>query len=174
MNSLIDCKTYPTLIPSNLGTKSRGHKECVPGVGESLMVVQREKHGAISIVSDPTAAREAGNGQGTRRVPTVYTRCLSPSMVDISTAGIVLIVGIGVSVKKLGAGRHLAESVPKTYRAALAPSWLSSNRAWKTAPGCVCDIHRRIRHGHAERVSYLALFGSLPCHPLIPQTGLIV
>ena len=140
MNSLIDCKTYPTLIPSNLGTKSRGHKECVPGVGESLMVVQREKHGAISIVSDPTAAREAGNGQGTRRVPTVYTRCLSPSMVDISTAGIVLIVGIGVSVKKLGAGRHLAECVPKTYRAALAPSWLSSNRPWKTAPG-VCDIY---------------------------------
>ena len=101
------------------------------------MVVQREKHGAISIVSDPTAAREAGNGQGTRRVPTVYTRCLSPSMVDISTAGIVLIVGIGVSVKKLGAGRHLAESVPKTYRSILESHSLRGNRTLKIDPGGV-------------------------------------
>ena len=41
--------------------------------------------------------------------------------------------------------KHLADSCPKTYRSMLAPSWLSSNRAWKTAPG-VCDIYRRLRY----------------------------
>ena len=35
---------------------------------------------------------------------------------------------------------QLAESFPETYRSVLAPSRLSSNRAWKTTPGC-CDIH---------------------------------
>ena len=62
------------------------------------------------------------------------------SMVDTSTVGIVLIV----SVPKRSAMEHLAESFPKTYRSVLAPSWLSSNRAWKTAPGGV-DIQSRIR-----------------------------
>ena len=43
--------------------------------------------------------------------------------------------------------QHHAESFPKMYRSvlALAPSGLSSNRAWKTAPGG-CDKHRGIRH----------------------------
>ena len=45
-----------------------------------------------------------------------------------------------VGAKKVGVG-YLAESFPKTYRSVLPPSWLPSNRAWKTAPG-VCDIHR--------------------------------
>ena len=55
-----------------------------------------------------------------------------------------------VGGKNVGDGKHLAESFPKMYRSASAPSWLSSNRAWKTAPG-VCDsviykiTHRRIR-----------------------------
>ena len=55
------------------------------------------------------------------------------SMVDISTVGVVSVP------KKLG---DLAESFPKAYRsvlALLAPSWLSSNRAWKIAQGG-CDI----------------------------------
>ena len=33
--------------------------------------------------------------------------------------------------------KQLAESFPKTYRSVLLPSWLSSDRAWKTAPGGV-------------------------------------
>ena len=41
--------------------------------------------------------------------------------------------------------KHLAETTPKTYHSVLAPSWLSSNRAWKTARG-VCDIHRCTRY----------------------------
>ena len=41
--------------------------------------------------------------------------------------------------------KHLAESFPKTCRSGWTPSWLSSNRAWKTAPG-ECYIHRRIRY----------------------------
>ena len=40
--------------------------------------------------------------------------------------------------------KHLVKRFPKTYRSVLAPSWLSSNRAWKSAPGG-CDIHRRGR-----------------------------
>ena len=48
--------------------------------------------------------------------------------------------------KKVGRWKHLAESVAKTYRSVLvAPSWLSSNRAWKIAPW-VCDVHRRVRY----------------------------
>ena len=34
--------------------------------------------------------------------------------------------------------KRLAENFPKTSRLVLAPSWLSSNRAWETTPG-VCD-----------------------------------
>ena len=49
--------------------------------------------------------------------------------------------------------KHFAKCFPKTYGsvlallALLAPSWLSSNRAWKTAPGgCYIHItHRRVR-----------------------------
>ena len=44
-------------------------------------------------------------------------------------------------VMVVGAG---TESLPKAYRSVLAPSWLSSNRGWKTAPEG-CGIHRRIR-----------------------------
>ena len=40
--------------------------------------------------------------------------------------------------------KHLVENFPKTCRLVLGPSWLSSNRAWKTAPGG-CDIYRRVR-----------------------------
>ena len=36
------------------------------------------------------------------------------------------------------------------YRSVLLPSWFSSNRAWKTAPGG-CDIHRRTRCGRHHR-----------------------
>ena len=58
-------------------------------------------------------------------------------MLDFSTVGI-------ESVPKRSAFQHLAESFPKTYRSvlALAPSWSSSNRAWKNAPGG-CAIHNR-------------------------------
>ena len=49
------------------------------------------------------------------------------SMLDISTVGIVSVP------KKCRRWEHLAESFPKTYRSVLAPSWLSSNRAWETA-----------------------------------------
>ena len=38
--------------------------------------------------------------------------------------------------------KRLAESLPQMYRSVLAPSWLSSNGAWKTTPGG-CYIHRR-------------------------------
>ena len=34
---------------------------------------------------------------------------------------------------------HIAESFPETYRSVLTPSWLSSNRAWKTASRA-CDL----------------------------------
>ena len=38
--------------------------------------------------------------------------------------------------------KALAESFPKTRRSVLAPSWLSSNRAWKAAAGgCYCVIY---------------------------------
>ena len=40
-----------------------------------------------------------------------------------------------VGAKKTRRWKHLAKSFPKTYGSVLAPSWLSSNRAWKTAPG---------------------------------------
>ena len=40
--------------------------------------------------------------------------------------------------KKVGAGNFFDDSFPKTCRSVLAPSWLSSNRPWKIAPG-VCD-----------------------------------
>ena len=42
--------------------------------------------------------------------------------------------------------KHLAKSFPRAYRSVLAltPSWLSSDRPWKTAPGG-CNIHRCIR-----------------------------
>ena len=51
-----------------------------------------------------------------------------------------------VGGKKSRRRNHLAESFPKAYLVSvLAPSWLSSNRAWKTAPGG-CDKHRGIRH----------------------------
>ena len=48
--------------------------------------------------------------------------------------------------QKGGRWKHLAESFPKKYRSvlALAPSWLSGNRAWETAPG-VSYTHRCIR-----------------------------
>ena len=44
-----------------------------------------------------------------------------------------------VSVPKgLTFWKHLAEIFPETYRSVLAPSWLSSTRAWKNTPGaCV-------------------------------------
>ena len=42
---------------------------------------------------------------------------------------------------------HIAESFLETYRSVFAPSWLSSNQASKTAPGCVCDIHSRTTTG---------------------------
>ena len=61
-------------------------------------------------------------------------------MVGISTVGI-------VAVQKGRRWKHLAESFPKTYRSVLAPSWLPSNRAWKTAWGG-CGIHRRIWYWH--------------------------
>ena len=44
--------------------------------------------------------------------------------------------------RKIRRWNHVAESFPKAYRsvlALLAPSWLSSNRAWKIAQGG-CDI----------------------------------
>ena len=56
-------------------------------------------------------------------------------MLDISTAVVLIVTIVPPVPKKLGAGKHLAESVPKTCRPVLAPSWLPSNRAWKTAPG---------------------------------------
>lgn len=37
---------------SNIGTKRQGRKTCVPGVGESLLVVQREGDGTTFIVVD--------------------------------------------------------------------------------------------------------------------------
>ena len=40
---------------------------------------------------------------------------------------------------------RLAGSFPKTCRSVLAHSWLSSNRAWKNAPGG-CDILRHTRY----------------------------
>ena len=39
----------------------------------------------------------------------------------------------GADAKKVGVGKHLAESFPKTHRSVLAPSWLPSIRAWETA-----------------------------------------
>ena len=39
-----------------------------------------------------------------------------------------------VGVKTRRRLKHLAEGFPKTYRSVLAPSWLSSNRAWKNRP----------------------------------------
>ena len=56
------------------------------------------------------------------------------SMLDISSVGIMSVP------KKVGVGKHLAESFPKTYYSVMAPSWLSSNRVRKTAPR-VCDVH---------------------------------
>ena len=44
--------------------------------------------------------------------------------------------------------KHLAERSLQAYRSVVVPSWLSSNRAWKTAPG-VCDI-----------VTYTVLYGT--------------
>ena len=50
----------------NVGTKTRGRKKFVPGVGKSLPVVRvkREQDGATSIVSDPTATRKVESGLG--------------------------------------------------------------------------------------------------------------
>ena len=68
---------------------------------------------------------------------TVYiTHPWADFTVDMSTVGI-------ASVPKRSALEYIDESFPKTYRSVLAPFWLSSNRAWKTAPG-VCDIHHRV------------------------------
>ena len=61
------------------------------------------------------------------------------SMVDISTVlivGIVGIVGI-VPVPKTSALERCRRELLKTYRSVLAPSWLSSNRAWKKLRGGV-------------------------------------
>ena len=42
--------------------------------------------------------------------------------------------------------KHPAERCPKTSRSVLAPSWLSSNRPWKTAPrGVSCMYHTVLR-----------------------------
>ena len=61
-------------------------------------------------------------------------------MLDISTAVIVSVP------KHSQRWKHLAEIFPKTHRSVVAPSWLSGNRAWKTAPGGGgSDTHHRIR-----------------------------
>ena len=52
------------------------------------------------------------------------------SMVDTSTVGVMPVP------QRSAAGKHVAESFPKTHRSVLALSWLSSNRAWS-------DIHGR-------------------------------
>ena len=49
-----------------------------------------------------------------------------------------------VGAKKGQRWKHLAESFPKTKRSVLAPSWLSSKRARKTARGGCGINHRRI------------------------------
>ena len=56
-------------------------------------------------------------------------------MVGISAVGVVLVP------KKVGLEKHLARrELPEdvSFGMILAPSWLSRNRVWKTAPG-VCD-----------------------------------
>ena len=52
-------------------------------------------------------------------------------MVDISTTAVLE----ECRYQKTRHWKHLAFSSPKTHRLVLAPSWLWSNRARKTAPG---------------------------------------
>ena len=47
------------------GTKRRGRKNCVPGVGESLLVIQRRDDDPTSIVIDLEQHGKLGSGQGT-------------------------------------------------------------------------------------------------------------
>ena len=75
------------------------------------------------------------------------------SMVDISTVRI-----HSVGAKKGQRWKHLADNFPKTYRSVLAPSWLSSNRAWKPPQGGVIYtvVHGIILDGvHHKRKSQL-------------------
>ena len=68
-------------------------------------------------------------------------------MLGISTVGI-------VRCQKGRRWQHLGESLQKTYRSVLVSSWLSSNRASKTAAGG-CDIHRRLRYVSTRTSTHL-------------------
>ena len=83
------------------------------------------------------------------RTPTVYDGVYHTPGPIVHGRYLPSLVGIvPVGVKKLCIGnisrRELSKDV-RSYRSVLAPSWLSSNRPWKTAPAG-CDVHRRISY----------------------------
>ena len=67
--------------------------------------------------------------------------------------------------------KHLTKTLTKTHRSVLAPSGLSSNRAWKTAPG-VCDIHHRVygNYGFIATCIQMTICNDRAC--LVPFTEL--
>ena len=77
-----------------------------------------------------------------------------------------------IGAQKVRPGKHVAESFRKTYRSVLAPSWLSSSRAGKTAPGG-CDAHHRVPLGYYTLgiPGYLPEYGqnSQALYPGVPE-----